>query len=110
MSKYEFVRLDPLNSNFSFLGARAHFRARRALAESVKKVKKLDFPKKALFVWRAARAQVRTRTFGARQCILLIQEMLFDYLIAILAKKLVKIESDEIASKIEFLLKNLIFF
>ena len=47
------------------------------------------------------------RTFGAGQCILLIQEIFFNYLIAIL---LVKIESDEIASKIEFLLKNIDFF
>ena len=46
--------------------------------------------------WRAARAQVRTRTFGARQCILLIQEMLFDYLIAILAQKLEKVDWVEI--------------
>ena len=108
---FKFGRLDLPNSNFLFWGARAHFRARRALAKSAKKVKILNFSKKAFFVWRSARAQVRARTFGGRQCILLIQEILFDYLIAILAKKLVKIESDEILSKIEFLLgKKLIFF
>ena len=37
--------------------------------------------------WRAARAQVRARSQNARQRILLIKEMIFDYLIAILAQK-----------------------
>ena len=51
----------------------------------------------------------RARTFGAHQCIPLIQEMFFDYLISILAQKLVKVESDEILSKVEFLLKKIDF-
>ena len=42
--------------------------------------------------WRAARAQVRVRTFGARQWIFWSQEMSFDYLIAFIAQKLVKID------------------
>ena len=92
---FKFGCLDPLNSYFLFLGA-------RALAKSAKKVRILNLSKKAFFVWCSARAQVRARTFGARQCILLIQEILFDYLIAFLAQTLVKIESGEIASKIDF--------
>ena len=50
--------------------------------------------------------QVRASTFDTRQCIHLIQEILFDSLITILAKKLDKIEFDEIASKIEFFFEN----
>eukprot|EP00493_Phyllostaurus_siculus_P014848 UN15077 len=64
-------------------------------------LKKADIPGKAFFVWNEARVQVRSRTFGP-QCSFLIQEMLLDYLITILAQKLMKIESDEIVSKIEF--------
>ena len=48
--------------------------------------------------WRAARVQLRARTFGVPQCIILFTEMLFDYLIAILDQKLVKIVFHEIGS------------
>ena len=48
--------------------------------------------------WRAARAH-----FFARKHVFLIQEMSFDYLIAFLAQKLVKIDFDEFCS----FLKNL---
>ena len=46
--------------------------------------------------WRAARAQVRERSQNARQRILLIKEMIFDYLIAILAQKAEILEKVEI--------------
>ena len=46
--------------------------------------------------WRAARAQLRARPSSARQSILLIMEMIFDYLIASLAQKSEKIQSFEI--------------
>ena len=69
--------------------------------------------------WRAARAQVRARTFGARQGIFRSQEMSFDYLIAFIAQKLVKIDLVEFWSylkifnilkkKVDFTMKNAIF-
>ena len=46
--------------------------------------------------WRAARAQPRARPSSARQSIVLIMEMIFDYLIASLAQKAEKIQSFEI--------------
>ena len=45
--------------------------------------------------WRAARAQPRARPSSARQSIVLIMEMIFDYLIASLAQKAEKIQSFE---------------
>ena len=47
------------------------------------------------FYWRSARVQPRARPFSARQSILLIKEILFDYLIDSVAQKLEKIESVE---------------
>ena len=57
--------------------------------------------------WRVARAQVRSRAQNARQRILPIQEMLFDYLIAIVAQKLIELAFGEIWP---FLEKNSLFF
>ena len=51
--------------------------------------------------WRSARAQPRARPHGARESILLIKEILFDYLIASLAQKLAQIESVENHEKLK---------
>ena len=56
--------------------------------------------------WRAARAQPRARPSSARQSIVLIMEMIFDYLIASLAQKAEKIQSFEFLT----ILKILKFF
>ena len=53
------------------------------------------------FYWRSSRAQPRARPCSARQSILLIKEILFDYLIDSVAQKLVKLESVENNGKIE---------
>ena len=72
----------------------AHFRLARALARALRAKIGIAPQKKSknrhflLHVfWRAARAQVRARSQNARQCVLLITKMIFDYLIAILAQK-----------------------
>ena len=51
--------------------------------------------------WRAARAQLRVRPFSARQSILLIKEMLFDYLIAIVSSKAAEIGMSEVTKKMD---------
>ena len=48
--------------------------------------------------WRAVRAQPRARPYSARQLILLTWEILFDYLIAILAQKAAFLDFVEIWS------------
>ena len=56
--------------------------------------------------WRAARAQPHARPSSARQSIVLIMKMIFDYLIASLAQKAEKIQSFEFLT----ILKILKFF
>ena len=53
--------------------------------------------------WRAARAQPRARPSSARQSIVLIMEMIFDYLIASLAQKAEKIQSFEFLTILKIL-------
>ena len=50
-----------------------------------------------------ARAQLRAHTFSARQRILQIKEMIFDYLVVIVAQKPAEICPDEINVKITLL-------
>ena len=50
---------------------------------------------------RFPRAQPRARPFSARQSILLIKEMLFDYLIVIVAIKAAEIGKSEVTTKID---------
>ncbi len=65
----------------------------------VKNHKKSNFP--SHICWRSARAQPRSRPYGAHQPILLTKEILFDYLIASVAQKLAEIEFVENHEKIE---------
>ena len=82
--------------------ARARLRARKPRPRPLllrKMTKKSNFI--SHFYWRSARVQPRARPFSARQSILLIKEILFDYLIDSVAQKLEKIESDENQKKLK---------
>ena len=83
------------------MGARAVARAETAPPPiaTEKNDKKSNFI--SHFYWRSARAQPRARPCSACQSILLIKEILFDYLIDSVAQKLVKLESVENNRKIE---------
>ena len=80
-----------------YMGARAEI-ARPPIATE-KNDKKSNFI--SHFYWRSSRAQPRARPCSARQSILLIKEILFDYLIDSVVQKFVKLESVENNGKIE---------
>ena len=91
--------LDRENTLARILGARAHLRARCAPKQlSQKMVIFVDF-------WDIT--PILARAQNARQRILPIQEMLFDYLIAIVAQKLIELAFGEISP---FLVKNSLFW
>ena len=108
------------NQNSSILSGKfigAHQKCARTLGRALRapKVETLEkFMKNSIFMmclfWRAARVQVSAQNIQER--FLLIQEMLFDYLIAILAQKLVKIDFHEVGSfsKISKIFKKINFF
>ena len=71
-------------------------RALRAKIHEAKNGDFLTFFGVRYLFWRAARAQVCARSENARQSIFLIKEMIFDYLIDILAQKAEILEKVEI--------------
>ena len=76
--------------------ARARLRARKPRPRPVVLEKSRKFFKLWVTYFGAQRARNRARPSSARQSILLIMEMIFDYLIASLAQKSEKIQSFEI--------------
>ena len=76
----------------------------RALRAKMYSVKIMNFPTFSQYLCtdaRFPRAQPRARPFSARHCILLITEMLFDYLIAIVALKAAEIGMSQGTTKID---------
>ena len=82
------------------MGARAVARAETAPPPITieKNDKKLNFI--SYFYWRSARTQPRARPCSARQSILLIKGILFDYLIASVAQKLTDLAQIEVRAKL----------
>ena len=83
-----------------YMGVRAVACAETALPPiaMLKITKKLHFP--SYLCWLSARAQPRMRPFSARQSILLIKEILFDYLIASVAQNLADLAQIEVRAKL----------